>query len=229
MQQLHELLVERGGVAPRTAPRCVRARARPRRRRPRGPARARARSRTAAGRPPRRPRSRRPRPRRTPAPGRAARARRAGCPRWRGRPAAPHRASARTPRFSATWARRAATSSAGIGRKSTCRQRERIVAGNLSFSVEARMKTTWAGGSSRILRSARESVLGELVRLVQDEDAIAIAHREYARHVAQLAHVVDAAVGGGVDLEHVEGGPGRDLLAGARTRRTAPAWVPCRS
>ena len=46
-----------------------------------------------------------------------------------------------------------------MGRKSTCRQRERIVAGNLSFSVEARMNTTCAGGSSRILSNAAKASL----------------------------------------------------------------------
>ena len=67
------------------------------------------------------------------------------------------REAVRWPRSSSRRAPRSGPS--GIGRKSTCRQRERIVAGNLCLSVEARMKTTCAGGSSRILSSASKASL----------------------------------------------------------------------
>ena len=41
-----------------------------------------------------------------------------------------------------------------------------------------------------------------------------------------LAHVVDAGMGGGVDLEHVDVAALGDLDAGVAARRTASAWGP---
>jgi hypothetical protein len=42
---------------------------------------------------------------------------------------------------------------------------------------------------------------------------VPVARRLIAHVLAQLAHFVDAAIGGGVDFDHVHGAPGRDFLA----------------
>ena len=48
-----------------------------------------------------------------------------------------------------------------------------------------------------------EGLAGDLVGLVDDEDLVAVARRLVAHVFAQLAHLVDAAVGGRVDLDDV--------------------------
>ncbi len=60
----------------------------------------------------------------------------------------------RIPSAAAIFLRLSAMSRSGILRKSKDWQRERIVAGTLWVSVVAKMKITWAGGSSRVFRSA---------------------------------------------------------------------------
>ena len=54
---------------------------------------------------------------------------------------------------------------------------------------------------------------GEHVRLVDDEDAKAVARRLELRDIPQLANAVDAGVGRGIDLTHVEIDPLGDLAA----------------
>src|SRR5581483_6209848 len=48
-----------------------------------------------------------------------------------------------------------------------------------------------------------EGGVGDLVRLVEDVDLVAVARRAVSGRVPQLADFVDAAVGGGVDFDHV--------------------------
>ena len=69
-----------------------------------------------------------------------------------------------------------------------------------------------------------ERLRRELVHLVDDEDLVAIADRRHRERADDhLADVVDAGVGGRVDLEDVDVAPLRDLHAGvalaARIRR----------
>ena len=52
-----------------------------------------------------------------------------------------------------------------------------------------------------------EGFAGDLVRFVDDEDLVAVARRAVADVLAQLAHFVDAAIGGRVDLDHVHADP----------------------
>ena len=81
----------------------------------------------------------------------ASRAISPAAPSVRERPSAP-----------ATWATRPAMSSGLMRVKSYRWQRERMVAGTFWISVVARMKMTWAGGSSRVfsraLKAAVESI-----------------------------------------------------------------------
>src|SRR5581483_82452 len=58
-----------------------------------------------------------------------------------------------------------------------------------------------------------EGFVGDLVRFVDDEDLVAVAGGLVANVFAQLAHLVDAAVGGGVDLDDVGGVAAGDLAA----------------
>ena len=48
-----------------------------------------------------------------------------------------------------------------------------------------------------------ERRIGDLVRLVEDVDLVAVACRPVPRALAQLADLVNAAVRGRVDLDHV--------------------------
>ena len=59
-----------------------------------------------------------------------------------------------------------------------------------------------------------EGGVGDLVRLVEDVDLVLVARGAVAGGVAELADLVDAAVGGGVDLDDVDGVAGADLGAG---------------
>ena len=68
----------------------------------------------------------------------------------------------------------------------------------------------------RLLDQLQERVPGgvrELVRLVEDVDLVAPLHRLEDDAVADLADVVDAALRGGVHLDHVERGAGGDRAA----------------
>ena len=48
-----------------------------------------------------------------------------------------------------------------------------------------------------------ESVVGDLVGFVNDEDLVAVTRRAVTDALSQLANVVDAAVRGGIDLDNV--------------------------
>jgi hypothetical protein len=64
------------------------------------------------------------------------------------------------------------------------------------------------------LEQSVEGGVGNLVRLVEDVDLVLVARGPVAGGVAELADLVDAAVGGGVDLDDVDGVAGLDLGAG---------------
>ena len=62
--------------------------------------------------------------------------------------------------------------------------------------------------SRRFLQGFEQRVkgcLGDLVRLVENIDLVAIAGGRIARGIAQLTNLVDPAVGGRIDLDHVHG------------------------
>ena len=46
--------------------------------------------------------------------------------------------------------------------------------------------------------------VGEHVRFIEDDDFVASARGRITHHVAQLANLIDAAIGGGVDLENIQ-------------------------
>ena len=63
------------------------------------------------------------------------------------------------------------------------------------------------------LQQRVEGFVGDLVGFVDDENLVAVARRLIAHVLAQLAHFVDAAIGGGVDFDHVHRAAGGDFLA----------------
>ena len=77
------------------------------------------------------------------------------------------------------------------------------------------------------LQQGVERLAGEPLRLVDDVDLLAALHRRGGRLLAEFARVLDAAVGGGVDLDDVEvrALADRDALGAhaARLGRRAPA------
>ena len=86
------------------------------------------------------------------------------------------------------------------------------------------MKMTCGGGSSIDLSSALNDERRQHVDFVDDEDLVAVADRRDRQALDDhFAHVVDAGVRGGVDLEHVDVAAFGDLDAGvadaARVRR----------
>ena len=68
--------------------------------------------------------------------------------------------------------------------------------------------------------------VGEHVRFVEDHDFVASAGGRVAHHVAQFAHLVDAAIGGGVDLNHVQRIAGGDFAAGIALIARRRGWGP---
>ncbi len=68
-----------------------------------------------------------------------------------------------------------------------------------------------------------EGGIGDLVRFVEDIDLVTVAGRAIAGGVAQLANLVDAAVGGGVDFDHIDGVSLRGFRCRIRRCRRAPA------
>ena len=62
-----------------------------------------------------------------------------------------------------------------------------------------------AGRLLQRFQQSIESRIGDLVGLVENVDLEAIARRAVARSLAQLADLVNAAIGGGVNLNHVHG------------------------
>ncbi len=59
-----------------------------------------------------------------------------------------------------------------------------------------------------------EGGIGDLVRFIEQNDFEAVAGGAVAGGVAQLANLVDAAVGGGVDFEHIDGVAGANFETG---------------
>ena len=66
--------------------------------------------------------------------------------------------------------------------------------------------------------------VGEHVGFVEDDDFVASAGGRVTHHVAQLANLVDAAIGGGVDFDHVERIARRRFRGRSRTRCKAQRW-----
>ena len=66
------------------------------------------------------------------------------------------------------------------------------------------MNLACGGGSSSVFSSALKAAPREHVHFVEDVDLVARRHRRIADGVVDLADVVDAVVGGGVHLEHVD-------------------------
>ena len=48
------------------------------------------------------------------------------------------------------------------------------------------------------------SFVGEHVRFIEDDHLVASADRRVPHHIAQLANLVDASIGGGIDFQHVQ-------------------------
>jgi len=63
------------------------------------------------------------------------------------------------------------------------------------------------------LQQRVEGLTGDLVGFVDDENLVAVARRLVAHIFAQLAHFIDAAVGGGVDFNNVRSAAGGDFEA----------------
>ena len=74
------------------------------------------------------------------------------------------------------------------------------------------------------LQQGVEGGVGDLVGFVEDVDLVAVAGGAVAGGVAQLADLVDAAIGGGVDLDDVDGVAGANFDAGVADARRARAW-----
>ena len=72
----------------------------------------------------------------------------------------------------------------------------------------------WLGGSSSVFSNALKRRIGNLVGFVEDVDLEAVARRTITRRLAQFADLVNAAVGGGVDFDHIDGVAGANLAAG---------------
>src|ERR1700733_984166 len=64
------------------------------------------------------------------------------------------------------------------------------------------------------LQQRIEGSIGDLVGFVEQVDLVAIAGGGVARWLAQLANLVDPAVGGGIDFDYVQGVAGANLRAG---------------
>ena len=72
----------------------------------------------------------------------------------------------------------------------------------------------WSGGSSRVFNRRVEGGVSDLVGFVEDINLKAITRRLVTCGFAQFADFVDAAVGSGVDLDHVDSIAGTNLRAG---------------
>ena len=79
-----------------------------------------------------------------------------------------------------------------------------MVPSTLSGSVVAKMNLMCSGGSSTILSSALKPPRRHHVRLVEDEDLVAVARGREHGALAQVAGIVDAVVARRVDLDDVE-------------------------
>ena len=70
-----------------------------------------------------------------------------------------------------------------------------------------------------------EGGVGDLVRLVENVDLETVARRTIARRLAQFADFVNAAVGGGVNLDHVHRIAGANLAAGIAHAARLGHWM----
>ena len=62
------------------------------------------------------------------------------------------------------------------------------------------------------------------MRFINDEDLVAVARRAIPDVFAQLAHLVDAAIRGRVDLDHVDAVAGGDLFATGALAARLERW-----
>ena len=105
--------------------------------------------------------------------------------------------------------------SAGVsGFRLNCRQRDSTVTGIFCGSVVASTKRDVLGRLLERLQHRVERRLRQHVHFVDQVDLVAAGRRRVARVVEDLAHVVDAGVGRGVEFEQVDEAPGVDVLAG---------------
>ena len=121
--------------------------------------------------------------------------------------------SAVTPSLARMPSRWATSTPASTRRRSNRWQRDSTVTGTLPISVVANTNLAWGGGSSRVFSSALKAAVREHVHFVEDVDLVARAHRRVTHGVVDLADVVDAVVGGGVHLQHVDVPAFHDRLA----------------
>ncbi len=68
-----------------------------------------------------------------------------------------------------------------------------------------------AGRLFQRLQQRIEGGIGDLVGFVENVDLEAVARRTIARRLAQFADLIDAAIGGGVNFDHVHGIAGPDF------------------
>jgi hypothetical protein len=89
--------------------------------------------------------------------------------------------------------------------KLKCWQRERMVCGNALGLGGGHHEDGPVGRLFEGLEDGVEGGVGDLVGFVEEEDFVLVARRADVGLGADGAHVVDAAVGGGVDFDEVEG------------------------
>ena len=98
-------------------------------------------------------------------------------------------------------------------------------------SVVQKMNLTCSGGSSSVFSRALKAAVREHVHFVDDVDLVPRAARTHVGVRPQLADLVDAAVAGAVDLDHIHVFPGINRLADVavvvRVRRRAVRRIEC--
>src|SRR5262249_34829535 len=75
------------------------------------------------------------------------------------------------------------------------------------------------------LEQGVESGVSNLMSFVEDINLVAIAGRAVARGVTQLAYLVDAAIGGRINLDHVNRASGPDLDTGCAYATRLRRWL----
>ena len=86
------------------------------------------------------------------------------------------------------------------------------------------MKMTCDGRLFEGLEQGVEGGVGDLMGFVEDVDLVAVAGRGVAGGVAEFANLVDAAIGGGVDFDHIDGVALADFDAGIADAAGFMAW-----
>ena len=131
------------------------------------------------------------------------------------------RRRARSPSASRIVRRAAARSARGAsGFRLNCRQRDSTVTGIFCGSVVASTNLHVLGRLLERLQHRVERGLRQHVHFVDQVDLVAADRRRVARVVEDLAHVVDAGVRRGVELEQVDEAAGVDVDArGAHAAR----------